>query len=75
MWSFKELIFGGPLWRGPRGRWHPQTLSKYLFVKYLLMSKKRAPYFKPTKKLIFAGSILGASQGVVPPNDVITFFS
>ena len=45
----------------PGGRWHSQSMSKYESVKYLLISKKLASYFDPSKKLIFGGSFLGES--------------
>ena len=30
---------GGPIWGGPQG-WYPQIMSKYLSLKYLLITKK-----------------------------------
>ena len=48
---------------GVPGGWHPQTMSNYLSVKYLLISKKVELYFEPFKKLIFGGSIWGVPGG------------
>ena len=61
IWSFKELIFGGP-----GGRWHPQSMSKYVSVKYLLISKKLAPYFEPSKKVILGVHFGGIPEGWHP---------
>ena len=37
----RNWFLGGLFWGGPRGGgWHPQTMSKYLSVKYVLISKK-----------------------------------
>ena len=38
---------------------HLQTMSKYLFVKYLLISKQTGTQVELFKKLIFGGSIWG----------------
>ena len=49
-------------------------MSKYLFVKYLLISKQTGTQVELFKKLIFGGSISGGSPGggggVAPPNYV-----
>ena len=37
-----KINFWGSIWGVPGG-WYPQTMSKYLSVKYLLISKKLAP--------------------------------
>ena len=52
--SHQKLIFGG-LFGGSLGGWHPQTMSKYLFVKYLLISKQTGTQVELFKKLIFGG--------------------
>ena len=41
---------------GSLGEWHPQTMSKYLSVKYLLISKQTGTQVDLFKKLIFWGS-------------------
>ena len=45
----QKFDFGeGPLCGGSEGKKHPQAMSKYLSVKYLLISKnKLALYFEP----------------------------
>ena len=45
-------------------------MSKYLFVKYLLISKQTGTQVEVLKKLIFGGSIWGVPVGVAPPNYV-----
>ena len=45
-------------------------MSKYLFVKYLLISKQTGTQIELFKKLIFGGSIWGGPRGVAPPNYV-----
>ena len=60
-------------WEVHLGGWHPQTMSKYLSVKYLLISKKVELYLEPIKKLIFGGSIWGVPGEVAPPNYVKIF--
>ena len=53
-----EGLFGGFL-----GWWHPQTMPKYLFVKYLLISKQTGTKVELFKKLIFGGPFRGVPVG------------
>ena len=71
----EKKIFGVSIWESPGG-WHPQTVSRYLSVKYLLVSKKNwHPKFRPFKKLIFGGSFEGVpGGGGAFPNYVKIFF-
>ena len=71
--SYSKNWFLGVHLGGSPGGWHPQTMSKYLSVKYLLISKKVELYLEPFKKLIFWGPILGGFRGMVPPNYVKIF--
>ena len=48
------------------GGWYPQTMPKYLPLKYLPMSKKLAPKLELFKKLIFRGPIFSVSPGSRP---------
>ena len=59
----------------PGGRWHPQSMSKFVTVKHLLISKKLPPYFEPSKNVIFGGPFWGNPRWAVPPNDVKMFVS
>ena len=62
----KNWFLGGPL-GGSRGGWHPQTMSKYLSVKYLLISKQTGTQVELFKKLIFGGPFGGVpGEGGTP---------
>ena len=54
----KTWFLGGPF-GGVPGRWHPQTMSKYLSVKYLLISKKSRTLPWAIQKIDFWGVHLG----------------
>ena len=54
----QKVIFGVPFGR-VSGGWYPQTMSNYLSVKYLLISKKLEPLAYDVPKLIFVGCIWG----------------
>ena len=45
-------------------RMHSQTMSKYLSVKYLLISKNLAPWLEPFKNLIIRGQFWGVHGGM-----------
>ena len=66
--SLSKIDFWGSLGGSPGG-WHPQTMSKYFFVKYLLISKQTGTQVELSKKLIYGG----IPQGVAPPNYVKIF--
>ena len=63
--SFKKLIFGGPF-GGVPGEWHPQTMSKYLSVKYLLISKTTSTLAWAVQKIDFLGPHFGGVPVELP---------
>ena len=62
----KNWFLGGPFGGSPGG-WHPQTMSKYLSVKYLLISKKSRTLPWAVQKTDFWGVHLGGPWGVGIP--------
>ena len=46
--------------------WHPQTMLKYLSVKYLLISKETSTLASAVKKIDFSGPILGGFPVELP---------
>ena len=53
----------------------PQTMSKFLSVKYLLILNKTGTLVCAKQKIIFGGSIVEGSAVVAPPNDIKIFVS
>ena len=78
---FKKLIFGGSIWGSPRGGWHSQTMSKYLSVEYLLISKRTSTDIKKrtlpwaVQKIDFWGSIWGSPRGGWHPQTMSKYLS
>ena len=67
----KKLAFGGVHLGGSPGGWYPQIMSKYLSLKYLLISKKTGTLAWAVQKFDFLGPHFGGVPGgVVPPNHV-----
>ena len=58
----KNWFLGGPFGGSP-GKWHPQTMSKYLSVKYLLISKKSRTLAWAVQKIDFKVVHLGVPGG------------
>ena len=66
--ALKLLILGCPFGKIAE-EWYPLTSSKFLFLKYLLISKKLKSELKPFNKS-FLLDYLGVSGRVVPQNYV-----
>ena len=67
----KKFVFGGVHLGGSPGGWYPQIMSKYLSLKYLLISKKTGTLAWAVQKIDFLGPHFGGvPEGVVPPNHV-----
>ena len=69
----KKFVLGGSIWGGPRGGWYPQIMSKYLSLKYLLISKKTGTLGWAVQKFDILGPHFGGvpgGGGVVPPSHV-----
>ena len=71
---FKKLIFGGSI-SGVPGGWLPQTMSKYLSVKYLLISKKSRTLDWAVQKIDFWVIHLGESRGGWLPQTMSKYLS
>ena len=59
----KNWFWGGPFGGPWRGMWHPQTMSKYLSVEYLLIAKQTGILTWAIQKADFWGSIWGDPRG------------
>ena len=69
------MIFGGSIWGGPREGWHPQTMSKYFSVKYLLISKQTGTLSRAIEKIDFWWVHLGGPQGGWHPQTMSNYLS
>ena len=70
---WQKINFRGSPLGGPR-KGHPQTISKYLSVKYLFLSKKHwHPSLSHLKKKFKRVHFGGFQGGVAPPNYVEIF--
>ena len=67
----KKFVFGEVHLGGSPGGWYPPIMSKYLSLKYLLISKKTGTLGWAVQKFDFLGPHFGGVPGgVVPPNYV-----
>ena len=64
-WAIQKIDFWGVHLRRSRGRWHPQTMSKYLSVEYRLISKKTSTLAWAVQKIDFLGPHFGGIPGGV----------
>ena len=53
------MSFGGPFGGVPGGMWHPQTMSKYLSVEYLLISIKTSALAEAAQEIDFLEAHFG----------------
>ena len=60
------MSFGGPFGGVPGGMWHPQTMSKYLSVEYLLISIKTSALAEAAQEIDFLGPHFGRFSVELP---------
>ena len=63
----KKICFWGVHLGGSPGEWYPQIMSKYLSLKYLLISKKTGTLAWGVQKIDFLGPHFGGVPGGVAP--------
>ena len=73
----KKICFWGVHLGGSRGGWYPQIMSKYLSLKYLLISKKNwHPSLSRSKNWFFGAPFWGGSRGGGTPKSCMSkYFS
>ena len=66
----RKFVFGGVHLGGSPEGWYPQIMSKYLSLKYLLISKKTGTLALAVQKIDFLGPHFGEVPGGVAPKKI-----